>query len=96
MLFPEIFPYGRRGFQLYHHKKKLRAADQEWNEVYTLKEYCKYRLRHFERTVALNHRFITFFYDWVMKDATGGYKLRTTTTSHAGGHVTTQRNVLQG
>lgn len=97
LLFPELFPYGRGGFQLFQHKRKYRQEEDQWmGDAKTIKEYCKYRLQLFDRSFGVNYRFISCMYDWQIKDATGGYRLRTTTTTQAGGQVTTQHDVLSG
>lgn len=40
--FPELFPFGRGGFSLWHQKKNLRTEDQASVPVLSLKDYVKY------------------------------------------------------
>lgn len=98
MIFPELYPFARGGFRLEHHKTKLRSEDSELDEsdVYTIKEYAKYRLMHFDRRFSRNARFISFMSDWVLKNATSGYQMRTTTKRRGGGQATKKSDIMDG
>jgi hypothetical protein len=93
--FPELFPFGRGGFSLWHQKKNLRTEDQAGVPVLSLKDYVKYRLNHFDSHFAHSPRFICFVKDWITKDATYGHFMRATTTRH-GQRATVGADVLQG
>ncbi|KAF9997142.1 hypothetical protein BGZ65_007273, partial [Modicella reniformis] len=103
-LFPELYPYGTNSFALWHHHRNVIAEDnvQDPGELEgtpgsecSVKKYTKYRLLHFDRRFAKNKRFITFMYDWITKNATFGYRMRSTTTTRGrDGQRTRQRDVL--
>ncbi|KAG0013567.1 hypothetical protein BGZ81_000952 [Podila clonocystis] len=40
--FPELFPFGRGGFSLWHHKKNLRTEGEAGVPILSLKDYVKY------------------------------------------------------
>lgn len=88
---------GEADFSCFNTREKYRQEEDQWmGDAKTIKEFCKYRLQLFDRSFGVNHQFISCMYDWQIKDATGGYRLRTTTTTQAGGRVTTQHDVLSG
>lgn len=93
--FPELFPFGRGGFSLWHQKKNLRTEDQAGVPVLSLKDYVKYRLNHFDPHFAHSPRFICFVNDWITKDATYGHFMRATTTRR-GQRATVGADVLRG
>lgn len=94
-VFPHLFPFGRGAFSLWHQKKNLRNDAEVNVPSHTLKEFVKYRLDHFDRTFAQDQRFIGFTSDWISKDATYGYHMRSTTTRR-GARATIGADVLAG
>ncbi|KAF9318547.1 hypothetical protein BG006_003173, partial [Podila minutissima] len=98
MLFPELYPFALGGFRLEHHKIKFRSEDTELDEseVHTIKDYAKYRLMHFDRRFSRNARFISFMSDWVLKNATSGYQMWTTTKRRGGGQVMKKCDIMDG
>ncbi|KAF9953443.1 hypothetical protein BGZ65_004679 [Modicella reniformis] len=48
---------------------------------FTIKNYAKLRLLHFDRTWGENARFLSFFFYWVNKDTVYGYRLRSTSAT---------------
>ncbi|KAG0010165.1 hypothetical protein BGZ81_002952, partial [Podila clonocystis] len=77
--FPNLYPFARGGFSLWHHKTNQRNEEQRELPVFSLKDYVKYRLFHFDRHFAKDARFICFVNDWITKDATFGHFMRSTT-----------------
>jgi hypothetical protein len=94
-VFPHLFPFGRGAFSLWHQKKNLRSLAQAGVPSHTLKEFVKYRLDHFDRTFSHDQRFIAFTSDWIAKDATYGFHMRST-TMRRGARATTGADVLAG
>jgi len=73
-LFPNLFPYGEGVFALWHHKKELRDPAHTGLPVMTIKDYAKYRLLHFDRHVGTDNRLLCFLFDWIVKNATFGFR----------------------
>lgn len=98
-VFPELFPLGNGHFSLWHQKKKGRTQAQTAaarNQTWSLRDYCKYRLFHFDRTFARHVRFIVFCFDWINKMAVNGYRIRTTSSVREDGRATTMADIMRG
>lgn len=104
-IFPELFPYGVGAFQLRHSTINLRGQDSDNDEPMdgpdegdaslSIKMYAKYRLLHFDRTFAVNTRFVVYMHNWIRKAVVHGYRARSTTSTRQG-IATTVAHVLQG
>lgn len=98
-VFPELFPLGDGHFSLWHQKVKGRSAAEihvARGKSWSLRDYCKYRLLHFDRTFARNIRFIVFCFDWLNKMTVNGYRIRTTSSVREGGRATTKADIVTG
>lgn len=95
-LFPELYPFGLGCFALWHYKTSLRNPHQRHLGHYSIRDYAKYRLLHFDRRFAQNNRFIVFMSDWINKNTVHGFLRRTTTPFRGQGQPTRVKDILTG
>ncbi|KAI8351829.1 hypothetical protein B0O80DRAFT_427598 [Mortierella sp. GBAus27b] len=93
LLFPWLYPYGRRFFSLNMGKKKLRSPEEADWPVVTIKSYAKLVLESCDRRWALDIPFIAFLYDLLLKERLYSSTMRTVAPSRRG-RPTRVRDVL--